>query len=195
MSDVRESIAAYGATVRKWTVAEYYRAAEKGIFKPGERLELIEGEVVEKVSPQQSRNAAAITMVSEELRTALATVASLRIQLPVRLDNRNEPEPDVLAVSPRDDHYADAHPAAKDVVLAVEIADTSLHMDRGVKAALYARFGVPEYWVVNLRDNQVEVFREPSSSGYRLTEVKSSGETIAPIAAPQAQISVARLLP
>lgn len=200
MSDVvRESVAQYGAKLRPWTVEEYYRAAEKGIFKPGEKLELIDGEVIQKVSPQLSRHAAAIQLASDALRTIFGEGCHVRIQLPFRLDRHNEPEPDLLVVKGSARDYVDRHPGSEHALLVVEVADTTLRLDRSRKGSLYARFRLPDYWIVNLTDSRVEVFREPEGEGanaaYSVSDVLGKGESIAAMSVPNAPIQVADLLP
>lgn len=185
--------------VRRWTREEYERMVESGIFAPGERVELIDGEVLQ-MTPQGSAHATALLLVQEALRVAFAGRGHVRVQLPLALDPSSEPEPDVTVVagSPRD--YRDAHPAS--ALLVVEVSDTTLLHDREQKGSLYARAGLAEYWIVNLPDRLLEVYRDPSSSpqarygfAYRTAQLCNAGDPISPLAAPAAAIAVADLLP
>ncbi len=185
--------------VRRWTRVEYEELVEKGVFEPGERVELIDGLLLVS-EPQSSSHYTAVRLVEVALTRALGPVWEVRAQGPIALDDASEPEPDVAVVrgGPRD--YADAHPA--DPVLVVEVALSSLDFDRERKASLYARAGRPEYWIVNLVDRVLEVRREPAPSSsapygwdYRVVEVLGPEQRVRPLAAPAAGIAVADLLP
>lgn len=175
----------------RWTLAEYDRFAEGGGF--GDlRVELIHGEVVDKVRPQGSRHSTVIDYVESALEDAFGEGVVVRTQRPFVAYDASEPEPDLMVVpgSPRD--YLRAHPAT--AVLIVEVAESSLKHDRK-KAALYAASGVPEYWIVNLSEGVLEVYREPSGDAYRTKITFEPGDTVAPVARPDAAIPVADLLP
>lgn len=169
------------AAVRKrWTRGEYEQLAKLGIFHPDERLELIEGEIFE-LTPQGSGHATAVVLTSEAIRERLEPDYIVRVQLPLALDDFSEPEPDIAVVPGAARDYRDAHPTM--AALVIEIADTTLDYDRHTKAPLYARAGIPEYWIVNLADRQLEVYRNPGplaespgGFGYRLRLVLSPGE-------------------
>ncbi|MBI4608601.1 MAG: Uma2 family endonuclease [Candidatus Rokubacteria bacterium] len=178
---------------------EYERMIEAGILDEDARIELLEGQLVVR-EPQGSPHATAIQLAAEALRVAFGPGWSVRVQLPLALDEHSEPEPDVAAVpgAPRD--YREAHPSRP--VLVVEVAGASLGLDRTVKAGLYARAGVPDYWIVNLVDRVLEIRREPAASDlhplgwdYRLVTVLEPTAAVSPLAAPTAEISVADLLP
>lgn len=184
---------------RRWTRLEYERLVETGVLRPGEPLELLGGELV-VAEPQGARHAAVIMLVADVLRRALGPAWHIRVQAPVALDEESEPEPDVAVVpgGPRD--YLAAHPSRP--ALVVEVAEASLALDRGVKASLYARAGVDDYWLVNLVDDVVEVHRQPvpdpaAPHGWRFGSVTrlSRGQQAAPLAAPDAPVPVADLLP
>ena len=178
--------------VHLWTREEYDRMVEAGVFPPGSRVQLIDGEIIE-MPPQGSFHATAIRLVEDALRRACPAGFDVRTQMPVALDIRSEPEPDVAVVrgSPRD--YTHAHPET--VELAVEVADVTLSFDRGRKRALYARNRIPEYWIVNVPDACLEVHREPEGSDYRAVQVLRPPATVTPLACPAAVIPVADLLP
>ncbi|MFC7738705.1 Uma2 family endonuclease [Roseomonas sp. GCM10028921] len=150
---------------RAITVAEFHRMGEVGIIAERDRVELIEGELV-SMSPIGSQHLGAVNALTRLLVTAVGDRGIVSVQNPVRLDDRTEPEPDVAVLRPRDDEYRTATPTAEDVLLIVEVADTSLDYDRAVKQPLYASHGIPELWIVDLAGRLVEVCREPAGDGY-----------------------------
>lgn len=180
------------AQVRRWTREEYYRMVEAGILRPDDRVELVDGEIL-TLAPQTSVHATAVRLVQEALRQAFGEGSDVRPQLPLTLGEASEPEPDVAVVagSPRD--YLDHHP--QKAALVVEVAASSLTANRTIKRALYARSGVPEYWIVDPTARALEVFRSPSEGDYRDHRVLGAGDSIAPLGRPEASIPVADLLP
>ncbi|MBI3979030.1 MAG: Uma2 family endonuclease [Chloroflexi bacterium] len=185
--------------LRRWTRAEYQRMAEVGIFRPDQRVELIEGEIV-VVPPPTSHRAVCISLIGDALRDTVKPDCDVRLRLPLALGEHSEPEPDVAVVpgAPRD--YLGTHPTS--ALLVVEIADTSLAFDRDVKGGVYARAGIPDYWVVNLVHRQLEIHREPGplpaapgGFGYRTRTIFLPGETISPLARPDARLDMADLFP
>jgi Uma2 family endonuclease len=177
---------------RRLTADEYQRMGEAGLLQ-GERVELIEGEIV-RMSPIGSDHAGAVNRLSFVLIQALGARAVVSPQNPLRLNARNEPQPDIAVLRPRADFYRHATPAPEDVLLVVEIASSSLRYDRTVKARLYAREGVPEMWLLDLAADAIEVRRDPSPDGYRSTRTVGRGETIAPAHLPESTLPVADLL-
>jgi len=184
---------------RRWTRIEYDRMIDRGIFTPDERLELLGGELVVR-EPQGTPHATGIRMAEEVLRLAFGPGWEVRGQLPVALDDESEPEPDVTVAPGSFRDYRYAHPSRP--VLIVEVAESSLVLDRERKGSLYARAGVPEYWIVNLVDRVVEVYRAPACApdaryGWRYGTVATlqPGAFISPLAAPSARVPVAELLP
>jgi Uma2 family endonuclease len=184
--------------IRRFTRVEYQQLIET-IFQPGERLELIDGLLILR-EPQYTPHATAIQLVQRTLQRAFGDSWSVRSQLPIALDDMSEPEPDAAVVpgDPRD--YRDAHPERP--VLIVEVAQSRLAFDRREKASLYARAGIADYWVVNLVDRVLEVYREPVAApaapyGFRYRSVTRlrPTTTVTPLAAPSAAIPVADLLP
>ena len=183
------------AMIRRWTRAEYERLAKLGVFQPGERLELIDGQLVVR-EPQGARHAGTIRRVLAALRGALGDAWQIDSQLPIALDEDSEPEPDVAVVPHDPGAYLDAHPSRP--VLVVEVADTSYRIDRDYKASLYARAGIPECWIVDLAQGTIEVHREPEASasalyGWRYGSVERlrPPATITPLAEPGRAIAVA----
>ena len=133
----------------KLTVEEYYRMAEVGVLAHDARVELIEGEVID-MAPIGSKHYSAVARLHRMLQLAWADKAMVVAQSPLRLSKRSEPEPDIVVLKPRDDFYASALPTGPDSLLVVEVSDTTLAYDVRIKAPLYARHGVPEYWVFDL---------------------------------------------
>nr|CAA9231927.1 hypothetical protein AVDCRST_MAG63-1013 [uncultured Armatimonadetes bacterium] len=178
-----------------WTAEEYQRASEAGVFPPGLRTELIEGEILE-MSAQGADHVRAVLKVGKRLRERFAGMAHVRVQMTLPLGARRVPEPD-LAVVRGDEDDAPAAPPAADVLLIVEVSDWTLAFDRADKARMYARSGVADYWVVNLRARQVEVHRGPDAPGYADVRAFAEGESVRPPLAPPdaAPIPVTDLLP
>lgn len=185
---------------RRWSRLEYDRLIEEGVFQPGERLELLAGQLVVR-EPQGTPHATGIRLVTRALREVFADDRWIvDMQLPVALDEESEPEPDVTVTAgdPRD--YLPSHPARP--VLVVEVAEANLALDRKEKGSLYGRARVPEYWILNLRDRVLEVYREPHPDpsaphgwAYRSRQSLAAGEHVTPLGAPTARIAVADLLP
>jgi len=178
---------------RLFTVAEYHKMAEAGILSEDDRVELLSGEIV-AMSPIGSRHAACVDRLTQYLVVRVAGRAIVRVQNPIRLGEHSEPQPDVALLKPRPDFYATAHPGPEDVVLVIEVAETSAGVDREVKVPLYARFGVSDVWLVDLAGDRVEVFREPSAEGYREVRVLRRGESLAPALLPDLLVPVDAVL-
>jgi Uma2 family endonuclease len=150
---------------RPLTVAEYHRMGEVGILAEHDRVELIEGELV-AMSPIGSRHSGTINALTRALVRAVSDNGVVAVQNPVQLDDHTEPEPDFAVLRPRADDYRQATPRAHEVLLIIEVADTSLAYDRTVKRSLYARYGIPEFWIVDLAAKEVEVYRAPAGDDY-----------------------------
>ena len=159
-----EPIEARLPTPHLFTVEEYYRMADVGLLTEDSRVELIDGVIVDMppIGPGHSGN---VNWFTHAFRELFGGAAQLSIQNPLRLGLRVEPQPDVMLLRPRADHYRGSHPGPEDVLLLVEVADSSLTYDRKTKARIYARAGIPDYWIVNLVDGVVEVHRDPSDRG------------------------------
>jgi Uma2 family endonuclease len=146
-------------TVHRFTRDEYYRMAEAGLFRD-ERVELLDGEII-TMSPKLTPHAFAVNQLMYELIAKLGSTAVVRVQDPIVLNNWSEPEPDIAVCVPIPDRYKRAHPRANQVLLVIEVAESSLVYDRTRKSRSYAASGIPEYWIVNLIDRRVEVFTSP----------------------------------
>jgi len=161
---------------KHWVTAdEYERMGEAGIFPQDARLELIEGEIYE-MSPIGSSHASCVKYLSELLHKLFGGTLTIGIQDPIRLNDFSEPQPDVSLLRRRDDFYHDAHPTPADVLLVIEVADTTVETDRKVKIPLYARAGIKEAWIVNIPDERVEVYTDPSGEAYAQVKEFGRGE-------------------
>jgi Uma2 family endonuclease len=179
---------------RRWTSDEFERAAELGLFRPEERLELLDGEIIEKMT-QNEPHAAAVACATRLLLAAFGPEYHVRPQAPHRLDDLSRPEPDLQVLPGTEFSYLPGRPKPADVRLFIEVSDTTLRLDRGRKRAAYARAGITEYWILNLVERQLEVYRRPSRGRYRDEKIYKEGDTVSPLHAPDAVIRVADLLP
>lgn len=180
-------------TRRPITVDEFYRMADVGIFHEDDRVELIEGELIE-MSPIGSDHSGTVNALNHLLVQAIGDRAVVSVQNPVRLSHVTEPMPDFVVLKPRDDFYRERTAQPEDVLLIVEVAKSSVRYDKRVKIPLYARHGVPEYWLVRLDKRIVEVHRRPAGERYgSMTEVKA-GATLGIELLPGVAIPAARVL-
>ncbi len=186
-------------STKRWTRLEYERLVELGAFQPGERLELVGGDLLVR-EPQHGPHATAVGLAEDAMRAAFAAGWVVRIQMPVALDDESEPEPDVAVVQGARRDFVSGHPAR--AALLIEVAEASLAFDRSHKGSLYARARVAEYWIVNLVDRVLEIYREPVPApeapyGWRYSNVRALGPSdfVSPLAAQDSRIAVAGLLP
>ncbi len=179
---------------RLFSREDYYRLAEQGILTPDERTELIYGRIIERMSPMGRPQSVCIMKTMHALEAAFSEGHSVEPQMALHLGTGLEPQPDVMVLPGNSDDYADA-PLASDVLLLVEISDSTLRYDRGTKAALYAAENIPDYWLVNLRARTLEVRRQPENGEYLSLNVYREGEAVAPLAAPEAPVRVIDMLP
>jgi Uma2 family endonuclease len=187
------------ARPRRFSRAEYERLIELGVFQPGEPIELIGGQVV-VAEPQGAAHYTAIMKTARTLEAAFGSGWHARTQGPVGLDDDSEPEPDVAVVPGGPDDYSRAHPSRP--VLTVEVSESSLAVDRHHKGSLYARAGLADYWVLNLVDRLLEVYRDPARDpaapfGWRYArcDVLDAAAQVSPLAAPGSSVPVSQLLP
>ena len=185
-------------TLRRWKRVEYDKLVELGVFE-GEPLELIGGQLI-VAEPQHAYHASAISAAEYALRAVLPPGWIVRTQLPVSLDDESEPEPDLVVVPGRPADYRHEHPARP--ALVVEVAESSLQFDRDQKGSLYARAGIEDYWIVNLVDRRVEVYRTPESARsapygwrYRSRAMLTPPAILVPLAFASSRVAVADLLP
>jgi Uma2 family endonuclease len=180
---------AIAITRRLFTVDEYYRMAEAGILNEDDRVELIDGEIVE-MAPIGPEHASIVARLNNLLVTGAGGAAIVWPQNPVRLSNITEPQPDLALLRWREDFYRRGHPQADDVIVVIEVADSSLAYDRDVKAALYARAGIPEFWLVDVNQRRVTIFRGPAPDSYRTVIEAQGADSISPVAFPQIQLGI-----
>ncbi len=178
---------------RLFTADEYHRMAEAGILRRDEHVELIEGEILQ-VAPLGSRHAGRVDWLNAWFSVRLAGRVIVRIQSSVRLALRLEPEPDVALLRFRDDFYASRLPGPDDVLLIIEVADTSLPYDRDTKQRLYATAGIREFWIVDLRNMQLLVCRSPRDGRYTENTALQPGATISPLEFPELSLTVDEIL-
>jgi Uma2 family endonuclease len=176
----------------RWSRDAFLRLAELGVFAADEKVELIEGDIV-PMAPPNPPHSGAINPVGKLLESAFGSGFHMRTEQPLVLGEDTQPQPDVVICVGEAADYRRRFPTAEDVRLVVEVSDTTLAEDRAVKGPLYARAGIPEYWILNLRDACLEVFREPDGARYRAQRLYTAGETVAPLAAA-ASVDVAALL-
>ena len=179
---------------RLFTVDEFYQMAEAGIFDEDDRVELLAGTIVQ-MPPIGSRHAACVSRVNRLFSRGLGEQFLVRIQDPLRLDDYSEPQPDVVIAKARADFYQEGHPTGKDVLLVIEVGDTSVESDRSEKVPLYAQSGVPEVWIVDLVANRVGVYRVPTNEGYREHETVSNEGTLRPRALAPLALRVSQIIP
>ncbi len=194
MDDVYQSdiLSRYPVSRHRLTVHDYYRLVEVGILREGERVELLEGQLVD-MPPIGPGHALAIDTLNEMLVLAVAGRALVRVQNPIALDDYSEPEPDFALVRRPWDGYPRAHPRASDVFLLIEVSDSSLAFDRGAKLELYARAGIREFWIVDLMTNRVLVHREPKDDKYDSVTAFDMSDILAIDALPGVTIPVASI--
>lgn len=175
----------------RWMRAQYYEMGELGWFDE-RRVELIGGEIIE-MAPIGSEHAVAVVLAQKAVEQVFTGDYHVRSQAPLAFEESSEPEPDVAVVRGAIRDYSAAHPTQ--AALIIEVSDATLNFDRTTKARLYARAGIAEYWIVNLRARQLETFRAPHNGKYGETRVLAENENVSPLAAPDVTIQVADLLP
>jgi Uma2 family endonuclease len=161
---------------KHWITAdEYERMGRAGIFGDDARLELLEGAIYQ-ISPIGSPHAACVDFLSSLLNRLFGDKFIVRVQNPVRLDDYSEPQPDIALLRWRDDFYRSAHPMPADVLLTIEVADSTVETDRSYKMPLYAKAGIQEAWIINLQDETIELYAEPAGGAYQLSKTFKRGE-------------------
>jgi Uma2 family endonuclease len=181
-------------TRHRLTVNDYHQMAGSGILGPDDRVELIAGEVLD-MSPIGSLHAALVRALARWLAESAGSRAIVAVQDPIRLDDSSEPQPDIALLRPRPDYYAAAHPGPTDTLLMVEVAESSLAYDLGVKVPLYARHGIPEVWVIDAATRTTHCFRGPRPDGYAERSMIAADEPLGCLALPGAVTTLATALP
>ncbi len=177
---------------RRFTVAEYYAMADAGILSENDRVELLDGDLIE-MPPIGNWHGASVKLVNNTILPSLQGRAIIAVQDPVRLDEHSEPQPDIMLLHWRDDFYRNGHPTPGDVLLLIEVADSSVEFDRTVKLAAYARAGIAELWIVARAEHRIEAYTEPAGNEYATVRYFGPGETVAPQAFPDITLEVNRL--
>lgn len=180
-------------TKKLFTVDEYYQMADAGILGPEDRVELIDGEIIQ-MSPISDRHAACVNRANHLFVTSFGVRAVVSVQNPIQLNNYTEPEPDILVLKPRSDYYASKKVRAEDALLVVEVAHKTLRYDRYIKVPRYAAAGVPEVWIENLSADELLVYRDPGPDGYALSFPLHRGDSVTPVTFPDVVFKVEELL-
>ncbi len=177
---------------RRWNVDEYHRIIAAGILTPSDRVELLEGRIIEMV-PQEPPHASTTSSLGNDFVLLFAGKAWVRQQLPITIAPDSEPEPDIAVVRIDRTRYRDHHPYPEDVYLLIEVSDSTLSYDRDRKAKVYARASIPEYWLVDVNQQQILVFHNPQEGTYQIKQVFEVKDAIAPVAFPDVVIELAKL--
>jgi len=167
---------------------------EAGVFAPEARLELIEGEIVE-TAPLGSLHAAVVRILNGLFVRLVDDLAIVSGQSPLVVGERSVPEPDIVLLKPRADHYSKSHPVAADALLVIEVSDTTFRFDLDTKIPLYARAGITEAWVVDLQGRTLRVFRDPGAGGYRTNFTVSGDENVSARALPEVRVAMTEIFP
>jgi Uma2 family endonuclease len=158
-------------------VDEYYRMAEVGILTEHDQVELIHGEII-KMSPIGSKHMAIVNRLNKLLHEQLSGEVIVSIQNPVKINDLNVPEPDITLLKYREDYYAEKHPEPKDILLVIEVSDTTFAFDKEIKLPLYASAGIPEFWLINIEKKEIEVHKMPADDVYKNITLHRKGDTI-----------------
>ena len=175
--------------LRLITTTDYHRMAEIGILGADERVELIAGQIIQKM-PKGPAHSALCKRVEKLLEHHLGDRVLVRLQDPIQLNSYSEPEPDVAVVRPSSNFYCEHHPTPNEVYLIVEIADTTIDRDLGTKADLYAAAGIVDYWVFNITSQQLHIFRDPQPNGYQRQLILRGQQSVSLLAFPDCTIAV-----
>jgi Uma2 family endonuclease len=178
---------------KKFTRDIYHKMAESAIFQESDRLELIKGEIIE-MSPVGLRHASCVKKLNYLLTKKLGDQIILGVQDPIKLNNDSEPQPDLVILKYRPDFYADEHPKPEDILLLIEVSDSSIDYDKNVKIPLYAENKISEVWLVNLNDNCVEIHQKPYQNYYQSIQKLSAINIISLSNFPEVEIKISELL-
>ena len=181
--------------LKYWTVQDYYRMSDLGILDPNERTELIDGQII-IMTAKGTPHVMTLRLLANVLENALGDKSVfVSTQDPIRLDNFSEPEPDLAIVKGTILDYGEHHPVPDDIYLVIEVADSTLKQDCEVKDKLYARSNIAEYWVVDIKNRQVHIFRDPIATGYTSQLILTETHSVSPLAFPEIVLSIASILP
>ncbi|HXG85252.1 MAG TPA: Uma2 family endonuclease [Pyrinomonadaceae bacterium] len=178
---------------KRFSVEEFYKMTEAGILPEESGWEVIDGYLLDKMTIG-SKHASIVKRLNRILTNLVANQAVISIQDPVHIDEYNEPEPDIALLEPREDFYAAGHPSPPDVLLLIEVSDSTVEYDREIKKTLYAEAGIPEFWLVNLKNETIEVYTQPKNGSYYSARILEAGETIDSKSIENLTLSVAEIL-
>jgi Uma2 family endonuclease len=181
-------------SLKRWTVQDYHRMSELGILDPNERTELIAGHIT-LMAAKGTPHVTSLHLLANALRGLLGNTALVRTQDPIRLDDFSEPEPDLAIVRGTIFDYADHHPYPSEVFLVVEVADSTLRQDCEIKDKLYAQANILEYWVLDLKNRQLNIFRNPTPTGYTSHLILTEPNQVSPLAFPNLTLTLTAILP
>ncbi|MEM6628762.1 MAG: Uma2 family endonuclease [Bacteroidota bacterium] len=162
---------------RLLTVAEYHKMAEVGILDPDDRVELIKGEII-KMSPLNSPHTSPVKRITSLMYQLFGNRLTISVQDPITIEDHSEPEPDIALLAFSKDFYAERHPRPEDVILLIEVADSTVAKDQQLKLPLYAEAGIKEYWIVNIVEKQLEVYQQPKDSSYTIQKIYTSRDQV-----------------
>jgi Uma2 family endonuclease len=174
---------------RRFTVDEYHKMGDAGVFTEDDRLELIDGEII-KMSPINIPHAVCVDLLTMLFASHLIGRGIVRVQNPIFIDDINEPQPDLALLKQRDYLHQHQHPGAGDILLVIEVADTTVRLDRHQKIPRYAHAGIPEAWIVNITRQEVEVYSDPIGAKYRSIQRVGHGGVIILKAMPDVTVAV-----
>jgi Uma2 family endonuclease len=178
----------------RFTAKDFHRMVEAGILREDDRVELLHGEIVDMPPIGPGHASGVKRLLNSFLPLQLEGEVILSVQDPIHLGGHSEPQPDLALLKPRPDFYAQGHPGPQDVLLAVEVMESSAGYDREVKVPLYTRFGIPETWLVDVERGLIEIYRDPSPEGYRQVHTRRRGEHFSPTAFPHFSLTVDAVL-
>jgi Uma2 family endonuclease len=179
--------------LHRFSVEDYHRMAEVGLIAPDARVELLEGVIIDMM-PIGPLHGGAVNQLSNALFQPTNNRWIVSTQNPLHLGPKSEPVPDLMLLRPRDDFYSTSLPVAADVFLIVEVADSSLERDREDKLPIYAKAGIVEVWIVNLPEQQIEIYRDPNPAGYTTVQIARGADEVSPLSLPEISFPVARLV-
>ncbi|MEB3336383.1 MAG: Uma2 family endonuclease [Leptolyngbyaceae bacterium] len=177
---------------RCWSVEEYHRMIAAGILTAGDRVELLEGRIFEMV-PQEPPHASTTSSLGNDFVLLFAGKAWVRQQLPITIAPNSEPEPDIAVVRMNETRYRDRHPSPEDIYFLIEVSDSTLSYDRDRKAKVYAKASIRDYWVVDVKQQRIFVFREPQGDTYQIEQVLDFTAKLAPVAFPEIVVDLTQV--
>ncbi|WP_373541580.1 Uma2 family endonuclease [Chamaesiphon sp.] len=180
--------------IRQLTSTEYYQMMESGIIREGERVELVLGQIF-TMAAKGTRHTLSTRKLFKQLLALIGDRADVQSQDPITLPNNSEPEPDIVIARLRSDDYVNSHPSPADIILVIEVADSSIKFDRETKAPLYAAAGISEYWIINLIDDRLEIYRQPEGDIYTSIEIVTPPRSVSLPQFPEISLNISDFFP